>query len=48
MSHFTAHIGKCIQTVRLFTANLLRLKNIGFAIWVTQYEMAPGCDRSDK
>lgn len=37
-----------IVTAWQFALNLLRLKNIGLAIWATQYEMAPGHDGSCK
>lgn len=33
-----------LMTAWRFAVNLIRLKNIGLARWVTQYEMAPGHD----
>ncbi|MFZ4539370.1 hypothetical protein [Propionivibrio sp.] len=37
----TKHTADFIAFTWRFTVNLVRLKNIGLALWVTRYEMAP-------
>lgn len=34
-------IRKCFTAARIFGVNLIRLKDISLALWVTEYEMTP-------